>query len=79
MVFSTLVAATGAVLYWAVTSQGHGFRVSTVGVILMIAGVVGFVASAVVFASSRRVAPHSLDRQVVEPEGRSSAVHEEVR
>jgi len=33
MVFSTIAIAAGAVMYWAVTSQGHGFRLSTVGVI----------------------------------------------
>ena len=33
MFFSTLAIAAGAVMYWAVTSQGHGFRLSTVGVI----------------------------------------------
>ena len=81
MVFSIIAGAVGAVLYWAVTSQGHGFRVSTVGVILMIVGGVGFVASAIVFATSRRPAGsghHSYDRQAVDPQGRSSEVHEEV-
>ena len=35
MVFSTISIAVGAVMYWAVTNtQGHGFRLSTVGVIL---------------------------------------------
>jgi len=26
MVFSTIAIAAGAVMYWAVTTQGHGFR-----------------------------------------------------
>ena len=86
MVFSTIAIAVGAVLYWAVTTQGTGFRVSTVGVILMIVGGVGFVASAIVFATSRRPAGsghHSydrqvVDRQVVDAQGRSTEVHEEV-
>ena len=80
MVLSVIATAAGAIMYWAVTYQGTGFRLSTVGIILMIAGVVGFVISSIVFASSRR-APgpghHSLDRQVVNPEGQSSSVHEE--
>src|ERR1035437_1522667 len=54
MFFSILAIAAGAVMYWAVTSQGHGFRLSTVGVILMVVGVVGLVASGIVFATSRR-------------------------
>ena len=81
MVFSIIAVAVGAVLYWAVTSQGHGFRVSTVGVILMIVGGVGFVTSAIVFATSRRPAgsgQRSYDRQAVDPQERSSEVHEEV-
>jgi hypothetical protein len=38
MVFSIFAMAAGAIMYWAVTAQGHGFRFSTVGVILMIVG-----------------------------------------
>ena len=45
MFFSTLAIAAGAVMHWAVTASGHGFNVSTVGIILMIVGVVGLVAS----------------------------------
>lgn len=81
MVFSTIAIAGGAVLYWGVTSQGHGFRLSTVGVILMIVGGVGLVASMIVFGISQRRAGgryHSYDRQVIDPQGRSAEVHEEV-
>ena len=38
MVLSAIAAAAGAIMYWAVTYQGTGFRLSTVGLILMIAG-----------------------------------------
>jgi hypothetical protein len=81
MVFSILAIAAGAVLRWAVTAQGHGFRLSTVGVILMIAGAVGLVASSIVFGMSRRptgAADHTYDRQAVDSQGRSTMVHEEV-
>ena len=37
-------------MYWAVTYQGTGFRLSTVGLILMIAGAFGFVVSAIELA-----------------------------
>jgi hypothetical protein len=80
MVLSAIAAAAGAVMYWAVTYQGTGFRMSTVGLILMIAGAFGFVVSAIVFAVSRgpeRTPHHSLDRQVVDPAGNSSSVHED--
>jgi hypothetical protein len=40
-----LVAAAGAVLIWAVTATVSGLNVNTVGVILLIVGVIGFVVS----------------------------------
>jgi hypothetical protein len=46
---------------------------------LMIAGAVGFVISAIVFAASRRSpsAPsHTLDREVIDGSGHRSEVHE---
>jgi glucose uptake protein GlcU len=81
MVFSIVAIGVGAVMYWAVTAQGHGFRFSTVGVILMIVGAIGLVASAIVFAASRRSTSsrhHTYDRQVTDAQGRSAAIHEEV-
>ena len=82
MVLSAIAAAAGAIMYWAITYQGTGFRYSTVGVILMIAGAFGFVVSAVVFAVSRRPtgpASHTLDRQVVDSDGATQSVHEELK
>jgi hypothetical protein len=80
MVLSAIVAAAGAIMYWAITYQGTGFRMSTVGIILMIAGAFGFVVSAIVFAVSRgpeRTTQHSMNRQVVDSAGNSSSVHED--
>jgi glucose uptake protein GlcU len=82
MGFSIVAMAVGAVMYWAVTAQGHGFRLSTVGIILMIVGAIGLVISTIVFGSSRRSTGsrhHTYDRQVTDAQGRSAAVHEEVR
>lgn len=82
MVLSVIATAAGAIMYWAVTYQGTGFRLSTVGIILMIAGVIGFIISSIVFASSRRAVGaghHSLDRQVVDTQGETSSVHEETK
>ncbi|NNN01777.1 MAG: hypothetical protein HKL86_08110 [Acidimicrobiaceae bacterium] len=80
MVLSAVSVAVGAIMYWAVTYQGHGFRLSTVGVILMVVGVFGFVVSAVVFGVSRGSIGsnrHSLDRQVTDAQGNTSSVHEQ--
>jgi hypothetical protein len=81
MAFSTISIAAGAVMYWAVTAQGHGFRYSTVGVVLMVIGAIGLVVSTAVFATSRRPAGsrhRSYDREVTDAQGRSIAIHEEV-
>ncbi len=81
MVFSMIAVAAGAVMYWAVTSQGHGFRLSTVGVILMVVGALGLVISSVVFATARRPATgrnRTYDKQVTDTAGRTAEVHEEV-
>jgi uncharacterized membrane protein YciS (DUF1049 family) len=80
MVLTAIAAVAGAIMYWAVTYQGTGFRLSTVGLILMIAGAAGFVVSTIVFASSRRqvsTSTHSMDRQVTHSQGGTSSVHEE--
>jgi hypothetical protein len=82
MGFSVVAIAAGAVMYWGVTAQSHGFRLSTVGVILMIIGALGFVASSIVFATSRATAGgrrRTYDREATDAQGGSTTVHEEVR
>ncbi|HET8989742.1 MAG TPA: hypothetical protein VFN59_01395 [Acidimicrobiales bacterium] len=82
MVLSAIAMAAGAVMYWAITYQGHGFRFGTVGVILMVVGAFGFVVSAIVFTVSRgpgRSSRHSVDREVVDAQGRTSSIHEETK
>jgi len=85
MVLSAISTVVGAIMYWAITAQSssavqqHGFRLSTVGVILMIAGAVGFVVSLIVFVTSRRspAAPiRTVDREVVDSTGRRTSMHE---
>src|SRR5450756_1815446 len=59
--------------------QGHGFRFSTVGVILMVVRAIGLVISTIVFAKSRRPAGgrrHAYDKLAIDAEGRSTEVHE---
>jgi hypothetical protein len=81
MGFSMVAIAVGAVMYWAVTSQGHGFRISTVGVVLMVVGILGLVVSAIVFALSRQPAGgrhRTYDRVATDTQGGTAEVHEEV-
>jgi len=42
---SLLLSAAGAVLIWAVNASVAGLNIHTIGVILLIVGVVGFVTS----------------------------------
>jgi hypothetical protein len=82
MVLSAIAAAAGAIMYWAVTYQGTGFRLSTVGLILMIAGAAGFVVSSIIFGMSRQsvgAGHHTMDREVVDTHGQTSSLHEETK
>jgi phosphate/sulfate permease len=88
MVLSGVAVVVGAIMYFAVTAQNsnvvqnQGFRLSTVGVILMIAGGVGFLISVAIFASSRRAPstpPRTFDRETVDESGRTTLTHEEQR
>ncbi len=51
---SLLVIAVGAVLRFAVTATVSGVNLHTVGVILMVVGIVGFLLSLVWLMSNRR-------------------------
>jgi hypothetical protein len=82
MGFSAVAIIAGAIMYFAVTTHANGFSVSKVGEILMIAGAIGVVISAIIFASTRRPAGgghQTYDREATDAEGRSTVVHEEVR
>jgi hypothetical protein len=58
---SMLVFAVGAILYWGITTtQTHGFRLSTIGVILMIVGAVGFAITPCPFGRLRGSSPQYL-------------------
>jgi hypothetical protein len=79
MAFSILAIIAGAVMYWAITAPTHGFRLSTVGVVLMVAGGAGLVISAVLLVSSRGRSRSTYDQQTVNAQGVGTSVHEEAR
>ena len=77
---SLLVFAVGAILYWGITTtQTHGFRLSTIGVILMIVGAVGLVITLAFSAVSGVRRRSTFDQQAIDNAGRRSVVHEELR
>jgi hypothetical protein len=54
---SLLVIAVGAILHFAVTAHVAGIDLQTVGTILMIVGVVGFVIALILLMPRRRAGP----------------------
>lgn len=63
---SIFLDAVGAILRFAVADSIDGVDLSTIGVILMIAGAIGLVISFIQLASRRR--SYVVDRQVVDRE-----------
>jgi len=59
---SIFLVAVGAILRYAVTDTISGVDLATIGLILMIAGIVGLVISLFMFATSRRDAYGPRDR-----------------
>jgi Domain of unknown function (DUF6458) len=59
---SLFLIAVGAILYFAVNADVSGLEISTVGLILMVVGVVGLLISMFFLSSARR---RPVDRTVV--------------
>ena len=59
---SIFLIAAGAILYWAVDASVSGLEITTIGLILMICGVIGLVISLFFLGSMRR---RTTDRAVV--------------
>ncbi|MFP3882072.1 MAG: DUF6458 family protein [Actinomycetota bacterium] len=51
---SLFLVALGAILYWAVTVEGEGFNINTIGLILMIVGAVGVILTLLMTASAEK-------------------------
>jgi beta-lactamase regulating signal transducer with metallopeptidase domain len=53
MAFSIVLVIVGAILDYAVTATASGFNINTIGMILLIVGIVAFVVSLVVIFAGR--------------------------
>ncbi|HEY5051669.1 MAG TPA: hypothetical protein VII50_12280 [Acidothermaceae bacterium] len=62
--FSVFLMAVGAVLTFAVHKTATGVNIHTIGVILMIAGVIGLAATLTIFAPRRGVSAVATERTV---------------
>jgi hypothetical protein len=70
-IVSILVAAVGAILNYAVyeSPYQHGFNINTVGLILMVVGIVGLVIS-LLYGVFERSAGYRRHRTIVDENGR---------
>ncbi|MGA7271448.1 MAG: hypothetical protein WB239_10285 [Acidimicrobiia bacterium] len=51
---SLFLIAVGAILYWAVSVEGQGFSINTIGLILLIVGGIGLLLSLIITAFGDR-------------------------
>lgn len=63
---SLFLVALGAILYWAVTVEAEGFNLNTIGLILMIVGVVGLILTLIMTASAEKTERDDKDVTIVE-------------
>lgn len=63
---SLFLVALGAILYWAVTVEAEGFNINTIGLILMIVGIVGLILTLIMTASATRTEREDTDVTIVE-------------
>ena len=79
---SILLFAVGAILTWAVTATTNGIDINTVGVILLVVGLLGLVLSMLFWSSwggfhGAGVVQEGVVRRRVRPAGRRTTVVEE--
>jgi hypothetical protein len=60
---SLFLIAVGAILYFAVTATISGLSIQTIGLILMVVGVIGLAISLFLISSARRERPVTRDRE----------------
>ena len=60
---SLFLIAVGAILYFAVHATISGLSIATVGLILMIVGIIGLAISLFLISSARRERPVTRDRE----------------
>ena len=63
---SIFLIAVGAILRYAVTASISGIDLATVGLILMIAGILGLVIGLFMYANTRRTAYAGREREYVD-------------
>lgn len=63
---SLFLVALGAILYWAVGVEAEGFSINTMGLILMIVGIVGLILTLFMTSSADRAQREDSDVTIIE-------------
>ena len=63
---SLFLVALGAILFWAVSVEAEGFSINTIGLILMVVGVVGLILTLIMTASAEKTEREDKDVTIVE-------------
>lgn len=80
MGLSAVALIVGAIMRYAISAHGNGFNVTKIGLILMIAGAIGFVISAILFASTKNSGAagiHSMHSETYDSAGNSVVTNKE--
>lgn len=80
MGLSAVALIAGAIMRYAISAHGKGFNVTKIGLILMIAGAIGFVISGILFAStknSRTTGTRSMHSETYDSSGNSVVTNKE--
>jgi Domain of unknown function (DUF6458) len=63
---SLFLVALGAILYWAVSVDAEGFNLNTIGLILMVVGVIGVVLTLITTADANSAVRDHRDVEIIE-------------
>ena len=80
MGLSAVALIAGAIMRYAISAQGKGFNVTKIGLILMVAGAIGFVISGILFATTKNsptTGTHSMHSETHDSDGNSVVTDKE--
>ena len=63
---SLVLIALGAILAWAVTNEAEGFNINTIGIILLVVGIVGLLSLIMTIAVAGKTRSGDRDVTIIE-------------
>lgn len=80
MGLSAAAIIAGAIMRYAISAHGKGFSITKIGLILMVAGAIGFVVSVILFASTKNAGTsgtHTMHSETRDSAGNSTVTDRE--